>query len=137
MNKPAKIVLGIFTLLPFLIILSTVSFGIYQIVEIYTSEEPFMPLLYLSYLGYVIPFLFFYSLFYLGLGIFYIVNIIQSNYFDTEKKILWTVVIIALNGFSMPAYWYFHIWKDHERQQTDLNPALEVTHESGAQPEKF
>lgn len=137
MNKPAKIVLGIFTFLPFLIILSTVSFGIYQIVEIYTSEEPFMPLLYLSYLGYVIPFLFFYSLFYIGLGIFYIVNIIQSNYFDTEKKILWTVVIIALNGFSMPAYWYFHIWKDYKRQHSELNPALEVSHESGTQPEKF
>lgn len=109
MNKTTQIFLGVLTFLPFLIILSSIGWGMYTIIETVLSPEAVNPLMYLSYLGYVIPFLFFYTLFYLALGIFYLAHIIRNPFLDTEKKGLWFVVLIVLNGLSMPFYWYLHI----------------------------
>lgn len=71
-----------------------------------------MPFLILSYLGYIAPYIFFFFLFYLGLGIFYLVHITQNELLDNEKKILWIVILIMLNGIVMPVYWYLYIWKE-------------------------
>ena len=130
MNKTAKILLGIATFLPFFLILTSIAYGIYQIILISISEEPFMPLMFLSYIGYVIPFLFFYTLFYLGLGIFYIVHLVQNPLLDTEKKCLWIVVLIILNGISMPLYWYVHIWKSGAPKSLNEDPTISNTYES-------
>lgn len=118
-NKTANIILGILTFLPFLIVFGAILFAAYQILEIFFSEKPFMPIFLLSYLGYIIPYMFLYVLFYIGLGIFYLVHIIQNSSLDTEKKILWVVVLITLNGISMPFYWYVHLWNEKSPSNTD------------------
>jgi hypothetical protein len=138
MSKASKIGLGIATFLPFFLVLTSIVFVIYQVVIISISEEPFMPLMYLSYLGYVVPFLFFYSLFYLGLGIFYIIHLLRNPDLDTEKKCLWIVVLTVLNGISMPAYWYMHIWKSNKAQQREIDSTISNTYESaGTQSQKL
>ncbi len=71
-----------------------------------------MPMMFLSYLGHMIPYLFFFILIYLGLGIFYLVHIIQNKSLDSEKKFLWIAVLFVLNTITMPVYWLIHIWKD-------------------------
>lgn len=111
-NKPSKIVLGIFTFLPLILWTGAMVFGILQLISLTFSEDPSMPMMFLSYLGYIIPYLFFFFLFYLGLGIFYLVHIVQSKSLDNEKKFLWIVILFILNAISMPVYWYLHIWKD-------------------------
>ena len=137
MNKTAKIFLGILTFLPLLLFGGLLSFGIYQFIEIATSGEPFMPLLFLSYLSYALPFLFFYSIFYIGLAIFYVYHVLTNPILDTEKKSLWAVILIVLNGISMPAYWYIHIWKGRSLAQTHTNPAADYSHDAGTEPRKF
>ncbi|NGP88374.1 hypothetical protein [Fodinibius halophilus] len=110
MRKPVQIILGVLTFLPFIIILAAIGFGVYKALDIFLSPEGVNPFLLFAYFGYAIQFLLFYSLFYLALGIYYLIHIIRNPLFDTEKKGLWIVVIIALNGLAMPAYWYMHIW---------------------------
>lgn len=131
LNKPAKIVLGIFTFLPLIFGIGSFLFVVYQIMSIMVSEDPTMPLMLLSYLGYVIPYLLFFFLIYLGLGIFYLVHIVQNKSLDNEKRILWVIVLIILNGISMPVYWYVHIWREQNSNHTDLNPTFDNTYESG------
>jgi hypothetical protein len=62
-----------------------------------------------------LPALLAYSAFYLLLGIFYLIHLLQSQQLDNEKKILW-IVVIAFSTFSMPVYWYAHVWNDETNQ---------------------
>lgn len=132
LNKPAKMVLGVLTILPLIIMIALVIFGFIQFLSFFSTENqnPMMPMMYLSYLGYAIPFLFFYSLFYLGLGIFYVIHMFQNPLLDTEKRMLWIVVLITLNGLSMPVYWYIHLWKSHSSHSTTPKATGIPNHES-------
>lgn len=137
LNKPAKIILGIFTFLPLILGIGTFAFGISQFISMTFSQDPQLPLMFLSYLSYILPYLFLFFLVYLGLGIFYLVHMIQNPTLDSEKRILWIVVLITLHTFSMPAYWYAHIWKENESETSELNPDLDYPYESGTEPQKF
>lgn len=119
LNKPAKIILGVLTFIPLLVVLGSFFFVIYEIMTMLLSEEPFMPLLLMTYLSYVIPYMFIYFIFYLGLGIFYLVHIIQNLSLDTEKRILWIVVLVILSWIAMPIYWVVHIWKNDNQPEPD------------------
>lgn len=119
LNKPAKIILGVLTFIPLLVVLGSFIFVMYEIITVLLSEEPFMPLLLMTYLSYVIPYMFTYFIFYLGLGIFYLVHIIQNVSLDTEKRILWIVVLVILSWIAMPIYWIIHIWKNHNQPEPD------------------
>lgn len=130
LNKPAKVVLGVLTILPTLMILGLVIFAFIQALSFFSSEDPMMPMMFLSYLGYAIPFLFFYSLFYLGLDIFYLIHVFNNPLLDTEKKGLWITVLLILNGLSMPVYWYVHLWKSQSGLDASTQPAGKVSHES-------
>ncbi|HET6528201.1 MAG TPA: hypothetical protein VFG39_05575, partial [Balneolaceae bacterium] len=82
------------------------------------------PFLFLSYVAYVLPVLLIYSGFYLLLGIFYLIHLLQNKRLDNEKKILWIAVFVAFNALSLPAYWLVHIWKDEPNQaekKTSIN----------------
>jgi hypothetical protein len=137
LNKPSKIVLGILTFLPLIFGITSFVIAIYQVMSLLFSEDPAMPLMLLSYLGYVIPYLFLFFLVYLGLGIFYIVHIVQNKLLDNEKRILWVIVLIAFNGIAMPIYWYVHIWKEHSSENSELNPGFDNPYESGIESQKF
>ena len=127
LNKPAKIIIGVLTFIPLLVVLGSFIFVIYEIMTVLASEEPFMPLLLMTYLSYVIPYMFIYFIFYLGLGIFYLVHIIQNISLDTEKRFLWIVVLVILSWITMPIYWIVHIWKDDNQLKSDQ--LLKQTHE--------
>jgi hypothetical protein len=127
LSKSAKIVIGTFTFLPFMLLLGSFAFLAYQIISMLFAEKPMMPLLLLSYLGYVIPYLFAFFILYVGLGIFYLVHILQNHSIDTEKRILWIVVLITLNGISMPIYWYVHLWK--KKSESNTSRTLEQAYE--------
>lgn len=137
LNKPAKIVLGIFTFLPLIFGIGSFIFAVHQIVSIVFSEDPAMPFMLLSYLSHVVPYLFILFPLYLGLGIFYLVHIIRNNYFDSEKRILWIIVLFILHAFAMPVYWYAHIWKEQTSKQPELKSDFDDPYESGTESPKF
>lgn len=134
LNKPAKIVLGIITFLPVILVVGTILISIYQVFSFLFSDDPAMPMFLFPYLGYVLPYIFFFFLFYIGLGIFYFIHIAQNNSLDYEKKFLWIVVLIILNGIAMPVYWCIHIWND---KTSEPKSSFDQIYESGTEPEKF
>jgi hypothetical protein len=135
LRKPAKIALGFFTFLPLLFLIGGFVFVAYQFISAFVAENPMLPLLFFSYLGYVIPYFFLFFLLYLGLGIFYLVHVIRNPAMDTEKRVLWIVVLIAFNGISMPVYWYVHLWKEQPKPKSD--PTLEQNYESRTQSQQL
>lgn len=117
MNKPVKILLGIFTFLPMIAVIAFIVFGLYQFLSLLFSVEPINPFIFFPYLVYIIPVVLIYSTFYLLLGIFYIVHLLKNDQLDTEKKMLWIAVLVVFNALSMPIYWYFHIWIEEPDQE--------------------
>ena len=136
MSKAGKITTGILTFLPLFVVIFIMGFTIYQILSILTAEDPFMSMMAMSYFGYIIPLMIFFFLFYVGLGVFYIVQVVQNHTFDTEKKLLWVAVILTLNAISMPLYWFFHIWKGPE-PGIDHHSAIAKNYESGTESKKL
>lgn len=112
-SKTPAIFLGILTFLPFVGLLAIIALVVFEIFILLFSDTPFNPFLYLSYLNYIVPILSGFLIIYLGLGIFYFVHIIQNQFLDKEKKLLWVVVLISLNGLAMPFYWYMYLWKNN------------------------
>lgn len=110
-SKSLTIILGILTFLPFIGLLGIFALVFYEFLALMLSDTPVNPLLYFTYFGYILPVVSGYFLVYLALGIFYFLHIIQNQLLDTEKKILWIVVLIVLNGLAMPFYWYVYLWK--------------------------
>lgn len=137
MSKPFKIALGVLTIIPFVTTLGLLVFGGYQAVEIFMTSDPVIPMLLLSYLKYISSFLIFNSLLYLGLGVFYTNNILKNGRLDTEKKVLWIIVLALLNGISMPVYWYLHIWNRQSIENPELNPSLKTFYEPGTKSPKL
>lgn len=132
LNKPAKIILGILTLIPLLFAISTFLFALHQVVSFLFFSEPGMPTQFFSYLAYILPYTLLFFLLYLGLIIFYFIQIVQNKYFDTEKRFLWIVILLLLNGISMPVYWYVHIWKTKEPAYVHSKSPPNKGYESGA-----
>lgn len=132
LNKPAKIILGILTFLPILLAISIIGFVIFNFISMVFNQEPAMPMMYMSYLSYIIPYFFLVVFLSLGLFIYYLVHIIQNQYLDNEKRILWIVVLFVLGGITMPVYWYVHIWKIPSPTNNADNPLMESSYESGA-----
>lgn len=116
LSKTLTLILGILTFLPFIGLVSVFALLLFEIVFLIFSETPVNPLLYLSYLNYVVPILTGYSILYLTLGLFYFVHIIQNRFLDSEKKVLWITVLLILNGLAMPFYWYLYLWKSSDKQ---------------------
>jgi len=126
LSKSVKVVLGLLTISPLLIFIGGFLFAAYQFISTFFADDPMMPLLLLSYLGYIIPYIFSYFLIYIALGIFYLIHILRNPSFDTEKRILWIVVLVTAHIFSMPAYWYLHLWKTDPNRNADST--FESTH---------
>lgn len=137
LKKPAKIVLGILTILPLILGVGTFAFGVYQFISMAFSPNPQLPMMFLTYLSYMIPYLFLFILIYLGLGIFYLGHSIQNSALDSEKRMLWITVLITLHTFSMPVYWYVHIWKSNPTVNSEFDTPPDISHEPGTESKKL
>ncbi|MCA9444624.1 MAG: hypothetical protein KC964_27810, partial [Candidatus Omnitrophica bacterium] len=47
----------------------------------------------------------------MALIVFYLLHVYESKELDTEKKWLWSAVIVFAGYVSMPFYWWYKIWK--------------------------
>ncbi|PAU93345.1 hypothetical protein CK503_11435 [Aliifodinibius salipaludis] len=137
LNKSAKIVLGIITFLPLLFTISILGFIIFNFFSMFFSQEPQIPMMLFSYLSYILPYLFVIILLTLGLFVFYIVHLIQNSFLDTEKRILWIVVVFLLYGFAIPIYWYIHIWKRNTAEAIKADELTNKHYEPGTQSQEF
>jgi hypothetical protein len=93
-NKPAKIMLLITTLLPFVFLLLSIG------LRFYTT---------LNTLFYICVAL--YYILILGLIILYIINVYRNTNVALNQRTLWAVLLACGNVLVFPFYWYIHIWR--------------------------
>ncbi len=108
MSKHTKVLLGIGTLLPlsyvcffFVLLYLHASSLILRIPE----RSPFtglFPGLLLVHFGMM--------LWLLILTIIYVIHIARNPALKNEMKAVWVTAVCVGNVFTMPFYWYFHIW---------------------------
>lgn len=126
--KWAKILVGILTFMPFVIMIGAFCIALIQIISEAISEEPVNIFAYLAYLQYLVPIFTGYTVFYLTFGLFYLAHMILNPYIDTEKRLLWIAVLFFLNALCLPFYWYSHIWKEplKNKSESGLDYNLEL-----------
>lgn len=117
MKKPAKILLLIATIWPFI-------YGIIFFIIMFSTLSS-MPVngppdagAFGEIFRVIIPLHLLTMLEVLGLMIFYIVNIFRNDRVVKDKKALWAVVIFLGNVMTMPVYWYLYIWKEENDSPT-------------------
>lgn len=132
LNKSTKIILGILTFLPLLLAISIIGLIIFNFLSMFFAHEPYMPMRYLSYLGYMLPYIFPAILLSMGLFVFYLTHIFQNSLLDTEKRILWSVIMFLIFGIATPIYWYLHIWKQEAKNNIQFAASVDKNNEPGA-----
>jgi hypothetical protein len=114
LNKTQKIVLGIFTVIPFFllpVILWQVFHGVLEIIELSEINDPEPKEIFglvFSFLGPILL-LTFGSL---ALLIFYIVHTVTNKSLEAAEKLLWVLLFIFFGIIAFPIYWLVRIWNN-------------------------
>lgn len=106
MSQGQKIVLGVLSLVPLFYVVAFFSFfaifiqfvtenplnsaNAFQIIEIVHGLECLLTL---------------------GLMIYYVRHALQNKALVGDNRVLWVILLIILNPFTMPIYFYKFIWK--------------------------
>jgi hypothetical protein len=117
LSKAQKIVLGIFTFLPFFIfpvILWQLFDAILNIIKIseFGEPEPREILVEVFALIFPIGLLAFCSL---ALLIFYIVHAVINKKLQPAEQLLWVLLFIFLGIIAFPVYWVMRIWNNSNK----------------------
>ena len=121
MRKTIKIIVGIATLLPLLYMIFFMLTVLGSVLQ--TIQIPFTILIPLHLLT---------MIWLMGLMSFYLVNVLRNDTLNTDKKILWVVVLIMGNMVAMPIYWYMCLWQ----QNPSLDHSAVAERPSGREKEK-
>ena len=112
LNKSQKIILGIFTFLPF-VIFPIICFEIFGFVMnmIATSEngEPEASAVLLSISSFIVPIILV-SLLSLALLVFYIVHVVINKKLENVEQLMWVLLFIFFGIIAFPIYWIIRIW---------------------------
>lgn len=97
MSKPTKTLLGLITLVPYIFLgLMFINFLTFP-QELLTNQ--LQTTIRISAL-----------LWTTGLLAYYAWHLFHGKVLDSEKRLLWSIVLLVGNVFTMPIYWYKHIW---------------------------
>lgn len=112
MSRVSKILLGILSFLPILLVASLFIFMFAQFrtfIQWDHDPEPgevfstFIPMFAIGILL---------SLVSLGVLIFFIIHLIKGKKMDGTEKAIWVLALILGGIICYPIYWYMKIWKD-------------------------
>ena len=115
MNQSTKILLGILTLLPFLLLMVIIAmtFGfVFGVVgDIQSQGEPgtyalasnIFPLIILASGAGLLSF---------GLAIYYIIHVMSLKGLDSTIQIVWVLILLFTSPIGSLVYWYMNIWND-------------------------
>jgi len=113
MKKLAKKLVGFITLVPYTFLgLLFIDFLIYPqelLAEVYLNH------VYVGTLLWIVSLL-----------VFYLIHLFRIKRLDTERQILWAIVLLFGNVLAMPVYWYRYIW--HQSHQPKI-----IKNEDGTQ----
>ena len=114
MSRSGKILLGILTLLPFILFAGYIIYFISIFSEVFRhhvelNADPeqafatFYPIIVFAILMALIS---------LGLLIYYIIHAVNNKKIDSTERIIWILVFLFAGMIGFPVYWYMRIWKD-------------------------
>lgn len=115
MNKPAKITLGVLSVIPLVwfLLFFLVFFGLFFWLLDQEAKpgatpgnRPPAPVIFL-FVGHAATILFMFAL-----TAFYIVYLFRTPRVAQDKKALWAVVLFLGNAFAFPVFWYLYIWRE-------------------------
>lgn len=122
MTKSAKILVGIFSILPIIL------FGIYIILAfsmffsimqnpMELEGDNFPPSIFFRGMipAFIVAILMGITAF--GLLIYYIIHAVNNKNIDGNERLIWILVFIFAGMVGFPIYWYMRIWKSNTPQQ--------------------
>ena len=122
MSKSRKLLLGILSFLPMiLIVLYFISFFSFFITILrHAQEEDQLQQLVLERIGWVIGVALLMGFISLGLKIYFIIHAINNATIDSTERLVWILVFIFAGMIGYPVYWYMRIWKEYGSLRSEV-----------------
>ena len=121
MSRSNKIILGILSFLPFVILIFYISAIFTYVIEMMkisqTSDKPVAIYMWTRMAG-VLVWALVLAFLVLGLKIYYIIHAINNKLIDQTEKIVWVMVFIFFGIVGYPAYWVSRIWNTPNKPTT-------------------
>ena len=114
LSKTQKIVIGVFTLIPFLMIpyiIYEVFYFVMHTISISQQREPDPADIFAGVLSFIGPVILCF-LISLALLIFYIIHSISNKTITTAERVIWVIVFIFIGSISFPIYWFMRLWNE-------------------------
>ena len=114
MTKGNKIILGVFTFLPFVLICLYMISVTLLVKNTLLSHHTDMPFPILGDVVSIVIVTLALGLLSFGLLIYYIVHALNNPEIDGNEKVFWAIVFVFASIIGFPVYWYLRIWKRNE-----------------------
>lgn len=114
LSKTQKIVLGIFTLFPFIIgpiILWQLLHAIFEIIQLNEHGEPEASEIFGIIITFIAPIVLL-IVTSLVLLTFYIVHAVMNKKLSTAEQLIWILLFLFLGIIAFPIYWLIAIWNN-------------------------
>lgn len=114
MTKGNKIILGIVTLLPFLMMVLYFSTIVLLVRDALVYRDEDMPFPIVGDVLWLVVTALAAGLLGFGLMVYYIIHAIHNPQVDNSEKIVWVILFVLASVIAFPIYWYLRIWKREE-----------------------
>jgi hypothetical protein len=114
LSRTQKIVVGIFTLLPFFLapyILYEIFHFIMNTISMSEQGDPEPEIILAGVLSFLGPIILC-AITSLGLLIFYIMHCIANKTINSTERVIWILVFIFIGIISFPVYWLMRVWNE-------------------------
>lgn len=122
MTKQNKILLGILTFLPFVLLLLYMLFFFISFFGMFMAEshnqQPNMNL-FIGSFGAAFVIILLMSLLAIGLLIYYILHITKNEKLNENSRLMWILIIVFTNIIGYGIYWYMQIWQDENNKNSE------------------
>lgn len=116
LSQTQKIIVGVFTLLPFILfpyVIYEIVHFIFEAIQMSEETEPEPAAIFGAILSFIFPIMLL-SLLSFALLIFYIIHAVSNKAIESTERVIWVIVFIFFSGISFPIYWFIRLWNDGE-----------------------
>jgi hypothetical protein len=117
LSTTQKVVLGIFTILPLVLlpfiffqVFHTIFFSLNEHIDLESVDSESQKEFFFMMIQIMIPAMIL-SLLSLGLLIFYLIHAAKNNSLNTNERLIWILIFVFAGIIGFPIYWYMQIWK--------------------------
>lgn len=113
MTKSRKLLLGLLTLLPIVLLVIYLASFISMFFSLFShgNDEEYVQHMMFTNFAWIMALALLMTLVALGLLVYYIVHAINNERLVGNERIVWILLFIFLGIVGMPVYWYMRIWK--------------------------